>query len=42
MEFAQKFMTEKTEKLNGKAAMLKMFALVGAYYFTSQIFQGIF
>ena len=25
-------MTEKAEKLNGKAAMLGMFALVGAYY----------
>jgi len=28
MEFAKKFMTEKTEKLNGKASMLGMFALV--------------
>ena len=25
MEFAKKFMTEKAEKLNGKAAMLGMF-----------------
>ena len=30
MEFAKKFMTEKAEKLNGKAAMLGMFALIGA------------
>ena len=37
MEFAKKFMTEKAEKFNGKAAMLGMFALVGAYYFTGQI-----
>ena len=42
MEFAKKFMTEKAEKLNGKAAMLGMFALVGAYYFTGQIVPGIF
>ena len=42
MEFAKKFMTEKAEKLNGKAAMLGMFALVGAYYFTGQILPGIF
>ena len=42
MEFAKKFMTEKAEKLNGKAAMLGMFALVGAYYFTGQIIPGIF
>ena len=42
MEFAEKFMTEKAEKLNGKAAMLGMFALVGAYYFTGQIVPGIF
>ena len=42
MEFAKKFMTEKAEKLNGKAAMLVMFALVGAYYFTGQIVPGIF
>ena len=34
--------TEKAEKLNGKAAMLGMFALVGAYYFTGQILPGIF
>ena len=42
MEFAKKFMTEKAEKFNGKAAMLGMFALVGAYYFTGQIVPGIF
>ena len=42
MEFAKKFMTEKAEKLNGKAAMLGMFALLGAYYFTGQIRPGIF
>ena len=42
MEFAKKFMTEKAEKLNGKAAMLGMFALIGAYYFTGQIIPGIF
>ena len=42
MEFAKKFMTEKAEKLNGKAAMLGMFALIGAYYFTGQIVPGIF
>ena len=41
MEFAKKFMTEKAEKLNGKAAMLGIFALVGAYYFTGQIVPGI-
>jgi len=35
-------MTEKAEKLNGKAAMLGMFSLVGAYYFTGQILPGIF
>ena len=35
-------MTEKAENLYGKAAMLRMFALVGAYYFTGQILQGIF
>ena len=35
-------MTEKAEKLNGKAAMLGISALVGAYYFTSQIIPGIF
>ena len=29
MEFAKKFMTEKAEKLNGKAAILGMFAFVG-------------
>ena len=42
MEFAKKFMTEKAEKFNGKAAMIGMFALVGAYYFTGQIVPGIF
>ena len=42
MELAKKFMTEKAEKLNGKAAMLGMFALIGAYYFTGQIVPGIF
>ena len=42
MEFAKKFMTEKAEKFNGKAAMVGMFALVGAYYFTGQIVPGIF
>ena len=40
MEFAKKIMTEKAEKLNGKAAMLGI--LVGAYYFTGQILPGIF
>ena len=42
MEFFKKFMTDKAEKFNGKAAMLGMFALVGAYYFTGQIIPGIF
>ena len=42
MKFAKKFMNEKAEKLNGKAAMLGMLALVGAYYFTGQIVPGIF
>ena len=42
MEFVKKFMTEKAEKFNGKAAMIGMFALVGAYYFTGQIVPGIF
>ena len=37
----KKFMTEKAEKFNGKAAMLGMFDLVEAYYFTGQIIQGI-
>ena len=32
-------MNEKAEKLYGKAGMLEMFALLGAYYFTGQIFQ---
>ena len=41
MEFAKKFLTEKAEKHNGKAAMLAMFALVGAYYFIGQIVPGI-
>ena len=35
-------MTEKAEKLNSKPAMVGMFALVGAYYFTGQIVPGIF
>ena len=30
------------ETLNGRFAMLGMFALVGAYYFTGQILPGIF
>ena len=42
MEFAKKIMTEKAEKLNVKVAMLGMFALVGGYYLTGQILQGIF
>ena len=42
MELFKKIMTEKAEKLNGKAAMLGIFALVGAYYFTGQILPGIF
>ena len=42
MEFAKKLMTEKAEKLNGKVAMLGMFALIGSYYFTGQIVPGIF
>ena len=42
MELVKKIMTEKAENLNGKAAMLGMFALVGAYYFTGQILPGIF
>lgn len=42
MEFVKKFMTEKAEKFNGQAAMLGMFALIGAYYFTGQIVPGIF
>ena len=42
MELFKKIMNEKAEKLNGKAAMLGMFALVGAYYFTGQILPGIF
>ena len=39
---SQKMMTEKAKKLNSKAAMHRMFALVGAYYFTGQILLGIF
>ena len=42
MELVKKIMTEKAEKLNGKAAMLGMVSLVGAYYFTGQILPGIF
>ena len=42
MEFAKKFMTEKVEDFNAKAAMNGIFALVGAYYFTGQIMPGIF
>ena len=42
MELVKKFMTEKAEKLKGKAAMLGMFALIGVYYFTGQIVPGIF
>jgi len=42
MKFAKKFMIDKAEKLNGKAAMLGMFALMVAYYFTGQIFSEIF
>ena len=42
MEFAKKLMTEKAEKLNGKAAMLGMLALMGAYYFTlAKFFQEL-
>ena len=37
MEFAKKIMTEKAEKLNGKAAMLGLFALIGAYPWTGQM-----
>ena len=42
MEFAKKNYDRKAEKLSGKEAMLGMFALVGAYYFTGQILPGIF
>ena len=42
MEFAKKIMTEKAEKLNGKAAMIGLVALVGAYVSTGQIIPGIF
>ncbi len=41
MEFAKKFMIEKADKLNGRGAMLGMFALMGTYYFTGQIVPGI-
>ena len=34
-------MTEKAEKLYAKMAMLGFFALVGAYYFISQILSDI-
>ena len=34
-------MTEKSEKINGKAAMLGMFAFIGAYYFIGQIVPGV-
>ena len=40
MEFAKKIMTEKAEKLNGKAAMLGLIAAVGAYLTTGQIIPG--
>ena len=39
MEFAKKFMTEKAEKLNGKAAMLGMFALIGDTILLDKLFQ---
>tara|TARA_B100001027_G_C16218303_1_gene308535 strand:- start:453 stop:581 length:129 start_codon:yes stop_codon:yes gene_type:complete len=42
MKCPQIFMIEKAEKLNGNAAMLGIFALVRAYYFTGQIVTGIF
>ena len=42
MKFAKKIMTKKAEKLNGKTAMLGIFALVGASDFTGQILPGIF
>ena len=42
MEFAKKSIFEKAQNLNGKAAMIGMFALIGAYYFTGQIVPGIF
>ena len=34
--------TTFTPNALGKAAMLGMFALIGAYYFTGQIVPGIF
>ena len=39
MEFAKKIMTEKAEKLNGKAAMLGVVSFMGAYYFTDKLLQ---
>jgi len=39
MEFAKKIMTEKAEKLNGKAAMLGMFALLGHTILLDKFFQ---
>ena len=42
MEFAKNSCLPKAEKLNVKAAMLGMFALIRAYYFTGQIVPGIF
>ena len=42
MELAKNFLIEKAEKLNGKVAMLEMFAFLGAYYFIDQIVPGIF
>ena len=42
MELAKIFLTEKAEKIYGKATMLGLFSLLGAYYFTAQIVPGIF
>ena len=42
MELSKKLMTEKAEKLNGKVAMLGMFALIGPYYFIGQIVPDIY
>tara|TARA_B100001027_G_C16027373_1_gene223909 strand:- start:126 stop:254 length:129 start_codon:yes stop_codon:yes gene_type:complete len=42
MVFAKKFLPEKAEKINGKAVMLGIFALIGAHYFSGQIVLGIF
>ena len=39
MEFAKKIMTEKAEKLNGKAAMLGMFALLEPTILLVKFFQ---